>query len=197
MKKLLAILLALTMVMSLAACGSDSKDEDKDDKKTEAADSVDKEDNDEDNKADASRKALDDYIAVACEYDEDLYESVVPDEIWEYYAEMNDMTKDEFIEYSYDLDMELYEEYNITTECEVLSYEKADEDKTDEIISDIVINYDFIEESDIGDVVYGAVVKVELSVNGEAQEPEEGTVYIVEFDGIWYVVSENGEFSVS
>ncbi len=56
MKKLLAILLALVMVMSLAACGSDSKDEDKADKEDKKTESVDTEKGDKDDKDDKNDK---------------------------------------------------------------------------------------------------------------------------------------------
>lgn len=215
MKKLLAILLALAMVMSLAACGSESKDEDKDEKKTEAADTVDKEDkedkgdkedkddkDDKDDKEDAPvvnkgyTEALDVFVDVMTG-DLVRMKDFFPSETWDLFllGVATQLGYTPTTEEAIDLlfgdalsEEDFYDsiEYTIASETAV-----SDEDMEDiqTALADLYVTSD-VEEAYTLEVVWNTVL-------GDEEEEEESTVVVAFVDGQWLLLSENYELYVT
>lgn len=213
MKKLLAILLALCMVMSLAACGSDSKDDDKekDDKKTEAVETgdnaedetpakPDKDEGKEEEKEDEVKlpsydSALDIYAEIVIG-DTSNIEATLPSEIWETLAIANETTKDVLVD-------QLASAYGMLAgiftkaELEVIS----EEDASGEIdrIADGLAAYNLtseIEAAYLVEVQWTYEVAEEYADEMGEMDDDTDEFYVVFIDGAWYVLSTEFEWNI-
>lgn len=186
MKKLLAILLALTMVLTLGACGSDKKDKD------------DKEDKGDKKGGSGYEQAFERAMKTYLEFDSTDVKPIVPDVVWEEAAEMYNMDVDELVAdvtEEVEEDKASYEEEGISYTYEIGEYEKLDSDALAEIKESIADCHESIDEEDIGDTAYSAWVYYEVTYEYEDEtEEEEEQFFIVEIDGKWYVAYDFGFF---
>ena len=181
MKKLLAILLALTMVLTLGACGSGSK-KDKDDKKK-----------------DSYKTALENALEFKFNFDTSKTEELAPEAIWNYYSDT--IGEEDIIGYineEYESRKQSLEEYDEDYEYTVEAYEELEAEEVAELAEDVEYYYDgYISASDIDDKGYYAEVIVEYLCEGEVEDEEVYDIILIKIDGKWYAVCENGEFFIA
>lgn len=186
MRKLLAILLAITMVLTLGACGSGSK-KDKDDEKDKKSGS-------------GYEEALDMALAYFFEFDTKNTQKLMPDFLWSAMAEEEGMETDEAVAYFNESAEDTkadYEAEGIEIEYEVAELEKLDEDDLDELLEDVADNYDgYLSMDDFGDQGYYAYVTSEYYSDGELLEEGDYDLCVIQIDGGWYVVSDYGNFLI-
>ena len=199
MKKLLALLLAMIMVVSmlaLASCGSSDDDDDDDDEKTEET-KKDKDDDDDKNNDD-DKKAEDDsdyedavelFVDVFYKGKTDKIKKVFPKAMIEYAAEDEGVTEqdiyDMFIEQADSVveaaEARFGEDYKVT-------YKITDSEKVGK--SDLKDIKEFLSENgvDEDDVTEAYAITIELKIKGEDDEnSNEIKTNAIKIDGNWYI----------
>lgn len=201
------------MVMSLAACGAEDKDEEKEENKTEATDSVDKDENDdkgdkadEDDKEDEDDNTnADDNVPVRKGYTKYLdsmgdlfcgdlssFKSLLPEKVWEYMRiyykeELGYLPSvDEVIGYMFseiDDDMEWGAEY---ATYEIVEEIEADKDTID-LLRTGLRNFFIVDEIEEAYEIY---IVWTIGVDGEEYTFED-TAYGVCFGNEWTLMSQN------
>ena len=188
MKKLLAILLALAMVLTLGACGSDKKDKD------------DKEDKGDKKGGSGYEQALDMALEYFFHNETKNVKKLIPEFMMEAWAEEEGMALDETYDY---LIMEaednqtFHEDYGIEVEYTIEETEKLDADDLEELLEDVADVYaEYLSMDDFGDEGYYAYVTSEVYEEGELIEEGDYDVCMIQIDGGWYAVSDYGTFLV-
>ena len=142
------------------------------------------------------KKALENYLEYEYKNDTSNIESLIPDSVWEDYADEEDMDKDEVIDLAIENVedwAEFVEENEWTYEYEIGDYEKIDDGDLDDIKDGLEDMYD-IDPDSVGNKGYVAEVEVTLFVDGEEDDSHDFDAYMVKIDGDWYVVDEDGYF---
>lgn len=141
------------------------------------------------------KKALENYLESEYKDDTSNIESLLPDSVWEEFAERRDMEKediiDEYIELKEEV-AEIKEENDWSYEYEIVSYEKMDDGDLDDIKDGLEDMYD-IDPDSVGNKGYVAEVEIKFIEDDETEE-DDFDAYIVKIDGDWYVVDEDGWF---
>lgn len=145
------------------------------------------------------KKAVENTLDLACNFNTDNIESLLPDVIWEEYADEADMEVDELIEEIKEQGAEAKEaaeENGISRSYEIGEYEKLDKDDVEDLKEDIADNYDSINEDDIGNTAYSVEVSYEFTYEDYPEEnyEDDGELYVIKVNGDWYVVNEEGYF---
>lgn len=172
MKKLLALLLAIVMIMSFAACNSEK-------------------DNDNNQKSSNSyNTALNNYQAVLNGNAEKLT-SLAPNEIWEWAEENGNVTQTDvkrvYKDQYEDLKEELEEEFGKNTTIKITVTDKKEMSKKDihEIGESLEASYDL----DGGEITAGWEIDAEIAYKGKDDNTEiETELHIVKIGNQWYVV---------
>lgn len=172
MKKLLALLLTIVMLLSLAACNSD-KDSD-----------------DNQNSSDSYNTAINNYQAVLNGNTEKLT-SLAPNEIWEW-AEENGNVAQTDVKRAYkdqyeDLKEDLEEEFGKNATIKITETDKKEMSKRDihEIGEMLEASYDI----DEGKITAGWEMEVEIAYKGKDDNMEvETELHVVKISNQWYVV---------
>ena len=197
MKKLLAILLAVLMVMSLAACGSEKADDEKDEPKKESTTSAaDVEDDvvveEEEEELPSYDPALDIYCDLLLGDTTDI-EKTLPEEVWLVAAENLEMTKEDTVAELASA-FAIYEGIFLDATYEVVSEEDAAEE-----IADI---QDYLADNSLESEIEAAYA-LELTWTCDADETlgvedqtVEEKVYVIFVDGEWYVLVETYDWYV-
>lgn len=190
MKKLLAILLAITMVLTLGACGSDGK---KDKGETNKEENLGVED-----KAVSYEEAFEKALASKYKCDASNMRDMIPDGGWEYYAELTNMTVDAFIETVIDSKedaKEWLEESNTEYTYIVDSYEKLTEEEVEVFAECIANEYEgYISLDDIGNEGYCVEFTTKTLHNGEEEKETVETAYLIKINDNWYAIYDSGRF---
>lgn len=192
MKKLLSILIALTMVLTLAGCGAGSS---------------------EPNKAPATTIATEQTpdiqpLELLFEPAVEIYENIVngdtsdmektmPAEMWEAIADEYATTKDEMVSEYKDAYSALLGDIFISAELEIVSYEVAD-DKIEDIKALLLSNYDI--DFDIK-AVYEVTLEGTYEVSEEYKDQMNDdsdiqTVYAINIGDAWYLLDEIYEWRI-
>lgn len=197
MKKLLAILLAILMVMSLAACGSEKTDDETDAPKTEdttaAADADEgaQDVEEEEEELPTYEPALDVFKLLLVGDTTDI-ETVLPEEVWLAAAEGLDTTKEDAID-QLASSFEMLEGVFVACEYEVVSEEDAS-DKIEDI-QEFLADYSL--ESEI-EAAYELKLVWHIEMDEmyatEGEEEQEETAYAILVNGEWYILSDTYEW---
>ena len=146
------------------------------------------------------KKAVENTLDAWFYYETDNVKDLLPDAVWEMYAEDEDMDVDELVdEYIDNIEDEKAEaeEFGISVSYEIGEYEKMDSDDLDDLKEEIADCYDCIDEDDIGNKAYTVEINYEVSYEEwDETEEEDMEVCVVKINGDWYVVSESGWFLV-
>ena len=197
MKKLLAILLAVLMVMSLAACGSEKADDEKDEPKKESTTSAaDVEDDvvveEEEEEIPSYEPAIDIFCDILLGDVTDL-EKTLPEEVWLVAAKGLDTDKQGAID-ELASSFVMLDGIFTSMEYEVVS----EKDAADEIedIQEFLADYGLETEIEAA-YVLELSWKYEMSETYDAEDDgEEETAYAILVDGEWYLLSETYEWYV-
>ena len=189
MKKLLAILLAVLMVMSLAACGSEKADDETDAPKIEETTTPVTEPEEEE--LPSYEPALDIFAGLTTGDTTDI-EKVLPEEVWLAAAEGLDTTKEDAID-QLATSFESMEGIIISSEYEIASEEDASDEIED--IQEFLAGYSLKSEIEAAyklELVWNIEMNDLYAVEGE--EVLEETAYAILVDGEWYLLSETYEW---
>ena len=197
MKKLLAILLAVLMVMSLAACGSEKADDEKDEPKKESTTSAaDVEDDvvveEEEEEIPSYEPAIDIFCDILLGDVTDL-EKTLPEEVWLVAAKGLDTDKQGAID-ELASSFVMLDGIFTSMEYEVVS----EKDAADEIedIQEFLAGYGLETEIEAA-YVLELSWKYEMSETYEGEDDgEDETAYAILVDGEWYLLSETYEWYV-
>lgn len=197
MKKLLAILLAVLMVMSLAACGSEKADDEKDEPKKESTTTAaDVEDDvvveEEEEELPSYEPAIDIFCDILLGDVTDL-EKTLPEEVWLVAAEGLDTDKQGAID-ELASSFVMLDGIFTSMEYEVVS----EKDAADEIedIQEFLAGYGLETEIEAA-YVLELSWKYEMSETYEGEDDgEDETAYAILVDGEWYLLSETYEWYV-
>lgn len=192
MKKLLSILIALTMVLTLAGCGAGSSEPNKDPATTIATEQT------------PDIQPLELLFEPAVEIYENIVngdtsdmEKTMPAEMWEAIADEYATTRDEMVSEYKDAYSALLGDIFISAELEIVSYEVAD-DKIEDIKALLLSNYDI-------DFNIKAVYEVTLEGTYEVSEEYKDqmnddsdiqTVYAINIGDAWYLLDEIYEWRI-
>ena len=186
MKKLLSILIALTMVLTLAGCGAGSSEPNKDPATTIATEQT------------PDIQLLELLFEPAVEIYENIVngdtsdmEKTMPAEMWEIIADEYGTTKDEMVSEYKDVYSELLGDIFISAELEIVSYEVAD-DRIEDIKALLLSYYD---------IDFGIKAVYEVTLEGTYEVSEEykdqmnddsdiQTVYAINIGDAWYLLDE-------
>ena len=193
MKKLLALLLAMAMILTLTACGGD-KDDDKGvaNKPEEVA------------KAFVKAELYNDVKELKGLWAYD-YEAMIQDETLDEYGTEEDFFEEAGEEYGEDINSwndayamvkKLQKEYmeerygkgfKVTVSADKSI--KMDEDELDDLIDDLKDEYEgYVNRSDLNDVQEGVIVPVTIVIKGDNQEQEQTYgVYVIKLGKKWKV----------
>ncbi len=138
--------------------------------------------------------AVDNFVDVIIYENIDELECLMPDEVWEYLAEENDMDKDELIE---ELKDSAQKEEITIDEMEDFSYEitdarKLDKDKREDIGDMLEDNFDM--DPDCVERAYKIKLKLEFEYETEDYD-QKISAYAVRIDGEWYLLNKDGSFA--
>ena len=187
MKKLLALLLALVMVLSFAACGSENDDDDRESRKSKKSkETTGAEKVESGSYEDAIELVLKLYTADLSKSD---FEKMLPADMWAYLEDEEGLTADD----CYDMvteDMDEQREYmeelygkNYTVTYEILNKEKASESEIEEFLETMEEKYG-LDPDDFGDAYE---IEFSATVSGsEDEETQEMEMGFVEYKGAWY-----------
>lgn len=197
MKKLLAILLAVLMVMSLAACGSEKADDEKDEPKKESTTTAaDVEDDvvveEEEEEIPSYEPAIDIFCDILLGDVTDL-EKTLPEEVWLVAAKGLDTDKQGAID-ELASSFVMLDGIFTSMEYEVVS----EKDAADEIedIQEFLAGYGLETEIEAA-YVLELSWKYEMSETYEGEDDgEDETAYAILVDGEWYLLSETYEWYV-
>ena len=198
MKKLLAILLAVLMVMSLAACGSEKADDEKDEPKKESTTTAaDVEDDvvveeEEEEEIPSYEPAIDIFCDILLGDVTDL-EKTLPEEVWLVAAKGLDTDKQGAID-ELASSFVMLDGIFTSMEYEVVS----EKDAADEIedIQEFLADYGLETEIEAA-YVLELSWKYEMAETYDAEDDgEEETAYAILVDGEWYLLSETYEWYV-
>lgn len=197
MKKLLAILLAVLMVMSLAACGSEKADDETDaPKKESTTTAADVEDDvvveEEEEEIPSYEPAIDIFCDILLGDVTDL-EKTLPEEVWLAAAKGLDTDKQGAID-ELASSFVMLEGIFTSMEYEVVS----EKDAADEIedIQEFLADYSLETEIEAA-YVLELSWKYEMAETYDAEDDgEEETAYAILVDGEWYLLSETYEWYV-
>ena len=185
MKKLLSILIALTMVLTLAGCGAGSSEPNKDPATTIATEQT------------PDIQPLELLFEPAVEIYENIVngdtsdmEKTMPAEMWEAIADEYATTRDEMISKYVEHYSSLSDVF-ISAELEIVSYEVAD-DKIEDIKALLLSNYDI--DFDIK-AVYEVTLEGTCEVSEEYKDQMNDdsdiqTVYAINIGDAWYLLDE-------
>lgn len=189
MKKLLALLLALVMVLSFAACGSEDDDDDSRSSRRSRKDKTSQEDPQEPVSAgyEAAIKRI--VNVMSCDISKNELKKMFPQECWDYFEEEEDMTLDDCYdmiseslkEQKEDLEDEFGKDFEVS--YKILGKNDVPEDEMDEF-KGIVDEMYGIKASAIGDCYE---IELELTISGTEEETDEDSWHVVEIDGVWYI----------
>ena len=187
MKKLLALLLALVMILSLAACGSEDDDDDRESRKSkkskETTEAVKVESG---SYEDAIELVLKLYTADLSKSD---FEKMLPADFWAYMESEENMTIDECYEMVADGMDEQYEymeemygkDFKVT--YEILNKEKAPEEDVADFLETMEDMYG-LDADDFGDAYE---IQFSATVSGsEGEDTQEMDMGFIEYKGQWY-----------
>ena len=186
MKKLLSILIALTMVLTLAGCGAGSSEPNKDPATTIATEQT------------PDIQLLELLFEPAVEIYENIVngdtsdmEKTMPAEMWEIIADEYGTTKDEIVSEYKDTYSALLGDIFISAELEIVSYEVAD-DKIEDIKALLLSYYDI--NFDIK-AVYEVTLEGTYEVSEEYKDQMNDdsdiqTVYAINIGDAWYLLDE-------
>ena len=192
MKKLLSILIALTMVLTLAGCGAGSSEPNKDPATTIATEQT------------PDIQPLELLFEPAVEIYENIVngdtsdmEKTMPAEMWEAIADEYATTKDEMVSEYKDAYSALLGDIFISAELEIVSYEVAD-DKIEDIKALLLSNYDI--DFDIK-AVYEVTLEGTYEVSEEYKDQMNDdsdiqTVYAINIGDAWYLLDEIYEWRI-
>ena len=193
MKKLLALLLAMAMILTLTACGGD-KDDDKGvaNKPEEVA------------KAFVKAELYNDVKELKGLWAYD-YEAMIKDETLDEYGTEADFFEEAGEEYGEDINSwndayavvkKYQKEYmeerygkDFKVSITVTDTVEMDEDELAWTVEDLIDSYeDYVDESDLNKVKEGVIVTVDIVIEGDEGEDEETyDVYLIKVDGKWKV----------
>ena len=192
MKKLLSILIALTMVLTLVGCGADSSEPNKDPATTIATEQT------------PDIQPLELLFEPAVEIYENIVngdtsdmEKTMPAEMWEAIADEYATTRDEMVSEYKDAYSALLGDIFISAELEIVSYEVAD-DKIEDIKALLLSYYD---------IDFGIKAVYEVTLEGTYEVSEEykdqmnddsdiQTVYAINIGDAWYLLDEIYEWRI-
>ena len=192
MKKLLSILIALTMVLTLAGCGAGSSEPNKDPATTIATEQT------------PDIQPLELLFEPAVEIYENIVngdtsdmEKTMPAEMWEAIADEYATTKDEMVSEYKDTYSALLGDIFISAELEIVSYEVAD-DKIEDIKALLLSYYDI--DFDIK-AVYEVTLEGTYEVSEEYKDQMNDdsdiqTVYAINIGDAWYLLDEIYEWRI-
>ena len=195
MKKLLALLLAISMLLCFAACG-ESEDKDKDENKGDKNESTSQKEDSSSKKDDSIyAESYEEFMDNMCKFyagDADMYKTCFPIAYWNYILEQEETNEKAVIEeletQFADSTASMEEQFgkNLEYKVETVSKEKLSNEEIEKMGAALNSYCDII-EADLLTDGYKSVVKA--TVKGDkAQESNDTECYIVEYDGYWYSI---------
>lgn len=202
MKKLLALLLALVMILTMAACSDSKKDDEKDEKEEKTTQSEEKEPAEEQEESEESEEQeepqeeaapyvdeLENYItAMVVAVEKSDLEKIAPAEVWAVMAEDMDAFYENYVEQQEASLEELMEEYgeDVDVEYEILEETEMTEEELEEAKEYLETTYGIEADS----VKEGYILKVQLTTFGsEKEDVEEVEVPVLKIGSTWYVAT--------
>lgn len=202
MKKLLALLLALVMILTMAACSDSKKDDEKDEKEEKTTQSEEKEPAEEQEESEESEEQeepqeeaapyvdeLENYItAMVVAVEKSDLEKIAPAEVWAVMAEDMDAFYEKYVEQQEASLEELMEEYgeDVDVEYEILEETEVTEEELEEAKEYLETTYGIEADS----VKEGYILKVQLTTFGsEKEDVEEVELPVLKIGSTWYVAA--------
>lgn len=202
MKKLLALLLALVMILTMAACSDSKKDDEKDEKEEKTTQSEEKEPAEEQEESEESEEQeepqeeaapyvdeLENYItAMVVAVEKSDLEKIAPAEVWAVMAEDMDAFYENYVEQQEASLEELMEEYgeDVDVEYEILEETEVTEEELEEAKEYLETTYGIEADS----VKEGYILKVQLTTFGsEKEDVEEVELPVLKIGSTWYVAA--------
>ncbi len=175
MKKLLALLLASVMLLSLAACGGD--------------------DGGNDAEKSTYKTAVQIYEKLLNGKSSDLKKSL-PSEFWDDLKDTSNMSFSDAKEY-FDNMMSSVKSYygeSYSATIEILEEKKTNADELNALINKMMNQYDYISQDSISEA-YELQLQMKMTSN-MGNEEEEAIFFAAKMGNSWYIIDEDGRFTM-